>query len=80
MYQATYKMPPASQLIIKNKLFEVVSQVESDLLNFQQNNAFPEPHSQQIQQNIYSQTQSFSTWSYGENSSTSRESLVSENV
>lgn len=80
MYQTTYKMPPASQLIIKNKLFEVVSQVESDFLNFQQNNTFPEPHSQQIQQNIYSQPQSFSTWSYEENSSTSRESSVSENV
>jgi len=80
MYQTTYKMPPASQLIIKNKLFEVVSQVEYDLFNFQQNNAFPEPQSQQIQQNIYSQPQSSSTWSYGENSSTSRESSVSENV
>lgn len=80
MYQTTHKMPPASQLVIKNKLFEVVSQVESDLLNCQQNNAFPELHSQQIRQNIYSRPQSFSTWSYGENSSTSRGSSVSENV
>lgn len=82
MYQTTYKMPPASQLTIKNKLFEVVSQVESDLLNSQQNNAFLELHSQQIQQNIYSRPQSFSTWSYGESScaSTSRDSSVSENV
>jgi len=82
MYQTTYKMPPASQLTIKNKLFEVVSQVESDLLNSQQNNGFQELHSQQIQQNIYSQPQSFSTWSYGESScaGTSRDSSVSENV
>lgn len=80
MYQMTYKMPPASQFIIKNKLFELVSQVEFDLLNFQQNNTFPEPHSQQIQQNICGQPQSFSKWSYGENSFTSRENSVSENV
>lgn len=79
MYQTTHKMPPASQLIIKNKLFEVVSQVESELLNIQQTNAFQEPHSQQIQQNIYSRPQSFSTWSYGENSSISRGSSISEN-
>lgn len=75
MYQTTHTMPLASQLTIKNKIFEVVSQVESDLLNFQQN-ACQEP--QQAQRSIYIQPQSCTTWSIGENSSTSRGSSISE--
>lgn len=71
----THKMPPASQLTKKNKISEVVLQVESDLLHFQQN-AYQEP--QQTQHNIYSQPQPFIKWLIGENSSTSRGSSMSE--
>ena len=45
MYQTTQKMPPASQLFVRTKLFEVVSQTEASLLNIPQP-PFEEPQFQ----------------------------------
>lgn len=53
MYKTTHQMPPASQLTIKDKIFEVVSEVESDLMNFKQN-AYQETLLQQTTKYIQS--------------------------
>jgi len=68
MYHTTQKLPPASQLRVKNKIFETVSEAEAALLNIP-NTSF--------QHHLDGQTQSTSTWQFIGDSSSSHESFMS---
>lgn len=69
MYHTTQKLPPASQLRVKNKIFETVSEAEAAVLNIP-NTSF--------QHHLDGQTQSTSTWQFiGDSSSSSHKSFMS---